>query len=115
MHLPWKIFFALTLFVFKAEIVGHKLKVDDARRKFFIDGAEIFLRNKEFDLLIYFLKNSGKIITRTQLLEDVWDTNIFCMTNTVDVHISNLRQKLRPHFKSNLIKTIHCVGYIFDI
>jgi two-component system copper resistance phosphate regulon response regulator CusR len=61
----------------------------------------------------YFLKNIGMILTRTQILEDVWDMNICCATNTIDVHVSRLRKKLKNLFKKDLIKTVHCIGYLF--
>ena len=61
------------------------------------------------------MENIGKVITRARLLEEVWDRNIFCITNTVDVHVSKLRQKLNKHLDQDVIKTIHCVGYIFEI
>ena len=70
------------------------------------------LRNKEFDLFQYFLEHVGVVLTRTRLLEDVWDRNIFCSTNTVDVHVSTLRRKLKALKCGNLIKTVHCVGYV---
>ncbi|MFA5947548.1 MAG: winged helix-turn-helix domain-containing protein [Candidatus Gracilibacteria bacterium] len=78
-----------------------------------INKNKIFLRNKEFSLMEYFLKNIGMILTRTQILEDVWDMNICCATNTIDVHVSRLRKKLKNLFKKDLIKTVHCIGYLF--
>lgn len=92
-----------------------RFKLDDRGRKLTIRNQKIFLRNKEFVLLAYFLQNVGKVVTRTEILEDVWDRNICCSTNTVDVHVSNLRQKLKRYFRKSLIKTVHCVGYIFEL
>ncbi len=91
------------------------LKIIPDSRKFFIKNNAISLKNKEFTLMKYFMKNIGKVITRARLLEEVWDRNIFCITNTVDVHVSKLRQKLNKHLDQDVIKTIHCVGYIFEI
>jgi DNA-binding response OmpR family regulator len=62
----------------------------------------------------YFMRNAGRVLSRTQILEDVWDRNIFCPTNTVDVHVSSLRTKLSAYNCDSFIKTVHCVGYIFD-
>lgn len=78
-----------------------------------VNKNKIFLRNKEFSLMEYFLKNIGIILSRTRLIEDVWDMNIFCATNTIDVHVSRLRKKLKNIFKKDVIKTIHCTGYLF--
>jgi DNA-binding response OmpR family regulator len=82
-------------------------------RKVFIRNASIRLRNKEYSLLEYFMKNCGIVLSRTRLLEDVWDRNIICPTNTVDVHVSSLRHKLRKYANLVPIKTIHCIGYFF--
>lgn len=91
------------------------LRFDLAARKLFINEVFVPLRNKEFSLIYYFLKNAGKVLTRTEILEEVWDQNVFCATNTVDVHISALRRKVRDYSGRDLIKTVHCVGYICEI
>lgn len=90
------------------------VRLEPVSRKFYISGTYIFLRNKEFTLLEYFMSNIGTVLSRTQLLEAVWDRNIFCSTNTVDVHVSNLRTKMRKHVNRDLIRTVHCIGYIFE-
>lgn len=90
------------------------LRLDFCTRRFSIGDIFVPLRNKEFTLLFYFLRNAGRVISRTEILEQVWDQNIFCSTNTVDVHVSALRRKLKKHFGFALIKTVHCVGYIFE-
>ena len=97
------------------EVIGLGLfKLEVGSRKLFIRNRSVFLRNKEFALLLYFMQNAGRVLSRTQILEDVWDRNIFCNTNTVYVHVSSLRQKLRRYKKSNVIRTVHCIGYIFE-
>ncbi|MBI4235548.1 winged helix-turn-helix transcriptional regulator [Candidatus Peregrinibacteria bacterium] len=88
-------------------------RLDVSCRLAYVKGRKLRLRNKEFLLLEYFLKNVGRVISRTQLLEDVWDRNICCATNTVDVHVSSLRQKIRSTSRFDCIKTIYCVGYVF--
>lgn len=90
------------------------IKIDMDARKIYIGSQMIILRNKEFNLLKYFFINTGKIVSRTQILEEVWDRNICCATNTVDVHVSSLRHKLRSYFGRNLIRTVYCIGYIFE-
>ena len=90
------------------------IRLDLISRRLFIGRNQILLRNKEFSLMEYFLKNVGKVCSRTQILEEVWDRNILCPTNTVDVHVSSLRKKLKKYLPLNLIKTVHCIGYILD-
>jgi two-component system OmpR family response regulator len=77
-------------------------------------GREIELRPREFHLLEYLLRNAGKVVTRTMLLERVWDFNFDPRTNVVETHISRLRGKIDKPFDEKLIKTIHGVGYIID-
>lgn len=89
-------------------------RLDLTCRLAYVKGRKLFLRNKEFLLLEYFMKNVGRVLSRTQILEDVWDRNICCSTNTVDVHVSSLRLKIRHKSRFDCIKTIYCVGYIFE-
>lgn len=91
------------------------IRLDLKARKFFIHDYEVFLRSREFDLLYYFIVNRGRVVSRTQILEEVWDRNIICSTNTVDVHVSMLRRKFRTHLSVPLIRTVHAVGYAFEI
>jgi len=90
------------------------LSVDINKYALHYKQEKIQLRYKEFELMKYLVKNTGKVKSRTQILEDVWDRNIFCNTNTVDVHVSNLRKKMKKMAAPNHIKTIYCVGYMFE-
>ncbi len=72
----------------------------------------LFLRNKEFQLLEYLMRNTNCLLSRQILLENVWDRNAHIMTNTVDVHINCLRRKIDSKAEFKLIETIHCNGYI---
>ena len=90
------------------------LKLDKNSRMFFISNKRVFLRNKEFNLMEYFMRNVDVVLSRTRILEEVWDRNICCPTNTVDVHVSKLRQKLSAYNCNAFIKTIHCIGYKFS-
>lgn len=78
------------------------------------DGKKsLTLKNKEFELLVYMAKHKGKVLSRVNILENVWDMNSLIITNTVDVHVSKLRRILRENFGINdLIKTIPCSGYL---
>jgi DNA-binding winged helix-turn-helix (wHTH) protein len=80
------------------------------------DGIKsVFLRNKEFDLFLFLVKNRGRVVSRAALLDQVWDMNAKIVTNTVDVHISKLRKILKFEFGiSSLIKTIPCCGYVLS-
>ena len=70
------------------------------------------LRSKEFSLLQLFMLNPGKVFTRSDLLELIWDSFATVSTNTVDVHVARLRKKLKECESHLAIKTIPCVGYV---
>lgn len=74
----------------------------------------IDLRKKERELLEYLLRNQGKLVSRDQILEHVWQSETDPLTNTVDVHINKLRRKICYPFKSRLIKTVHGMGYVLQ-
>ncbi len=74
-------------------------------------GRSIKLSRKEFALLEYFLRNKGRTLTRGMLLEHAWDMNADPFTNTVDVHIRFLREKIDKSFKRKLLLTVHGFGY----
>lgn len=92
-----------------------KIRLDFSARRVLINEDKLFLRNKLFELFAYFLKNNGRVISRTQLLEEVWDRNICWPTNTLDVHINTLRKMLKKRLGYDVITTVHCIGYIFEI
>ena len=74
------------------------------------NDEELFLTLKEYELLCYLLKNKGKIISRGEIIENVWDVNADIFSNSIETHISTLRKKLKD--KSNrIIKTVSCRGY----
>jgi len=74
---------------------------------------EFRLRNKEFGILEIMMENPGQTITKTELTEILWDRNATMLSNTLQVHISGLRQKIDKGFAKKLIHTIPCVGYRF--
>jgi len=77
-------------------------------------GQSIQLRHKEFILLEYLMLNSGKLLSREEILESVWDRNANVFTNTIDVHINKLRKKIDYYVQDKFIHTIHSLGYIFS-
>ena len=75
-------------------------------------GRKIDLRNREFALLQFLMSNSGRVLSRSSILENVWDHNSNFLTNTVDVHISQLRKKIDTFAKDKFIHTVPCTGYL---
>lgn len=76
-----------------------------------IGRHKIILRNKEFELVRYFFLNPGRIVTRMDLLESVWDRDSTISTNTIDVHVSRLRRKMKECDVFDLLRTVPCLGY----
>ncbi|MEG2102276.1 DNA-binding response regulator [Flavobacterium oncorhynchi] len=76
------------------------------------DGESIILTAKEFKLLYYLGKNAGMIVSRDQILDNVWDINFDMNTNVVDVYITYLRKKVDKPFKTKLIHTMKGLGYV---
>lgn len=87
------------------------LEVDLLSRTVKRGGKLIDLQAREFSLLEYLMRNCGKVVTRTMLLENVWDYNFDPQTNVIDVHISRLRQKIDKGFDKSLIQTLRGSGY----
>jgi two-component system alkaline phosphatase synthesis response regulator PhoP len=85
------------------------LRIDPARREVTIDGQQLRLRTKEFDLLATLAQNLGIVLTRDRLLEIVWETDYYGETRTVDIHINHLRDKLSGSNVS--IETVRGIGY----
>lgn len=75
-------------------------------------GKVIKLRLKEYVLLAYLMQNKNKVISRSTLIEQVWDYNAQLFSNTVDSHMCKLRNKLNKGYNQKLIETVHGVGYI---
>jgi two-component system OmpR family response regulator len=75
-------------------------------------GEEIVLQPREFRLLEYLMQNAGKVVTRTMMLEHVWDYHFDPQTNVIDVHVSRLRAKVDRDFEAQLIQTVRGAGYM---
>ena len=75
-------------------------------------GQKIDLQPREFRLLEYLMRHAGQVVTRTMLLEGVWDYHFDPQTNVIDVHVSRLRQKVDKPFGVSLIHTIRNAGYM---
>lgn len=88
------------------------LRVDLLTRKVTRAGQEILLKPREFRLLEYLMRHAGQVVTRTMLLENVWDYYFDPQTNVVDVHISRLRHQIDKCFPLPLLHTVRGEGYM---
>ncbi len=94
------------------EVVEHGgLRLDVARRLAFVDGQELSLTTLEFDLLLAFARAPGRVFGRDALIERVWGPEFDGVDRVVDVHVSNLRQKLAAAGAEDLLRTVRGVGY----
>jgi DNA-binding response OmpR family regulator len=84
------------------------LEVDVRARRVSVDGREIALTAKEFELLAVLATDPGAVVTRKQLLEEVWETSWYGSTKTIDVHVASLRRKLGD---AGLVETVRGVGF----
>ncbi len=88
------------------------IDIDVSARKVYIDGKRIELTPKEYDLLMFMIKNKNIALSRNQLLSEVWGYEFFGDDRTVDTHIKMLRNSIGPY--RDLISTVRGVGYIFE-
>jgi len=90
------------------------IRIDRARRTASVGGEQLELSRKEFDLLRLLVDNAGTVVTRERLIDEVWDTNWFGSTKTLDVHVSALRKKLGDDPSTpRYIHTVRGVGFRF--
>ncbi|MCG6122489.1 MAG: response regulator transcription factor [Microvirga sp.] len=89
-----------------------ELSLDRLSRRVTRGGGEIELQPREFRLLEYLMKHAGQVVTRTMLLENVWDYHFDPQTNVIDVHVSRLRGKVDKGFEKPMIQTIRGAGYM---
>ena len=82
------------------------LELDRLKHKVFRSGKEIVLQPREFRLLEYMMRHAGQVVTRTMLLENVWDYHFDPQTNVIDVHISRLRGKIDKGHETPLLQTV---------
>lgn len=90
------------------------LELDPARHRAFRGEQRIDLTTKEFALLHLLMRQSGEVLTRTQIISLVWDMNFDCDTNVVEVSIRRLRAKIDEPFEHKLIHTLRGVGYVLE-
>jgi two-component system phosphate regulon response regulator PhoB len=87
------------------------LQLDPGRHRCYVEGEEVELTAKEFDLLHGLMQRPGRVMSRDQLLDRVWGSGAAVTTRTIDTHLKRLREKLGP--ASTLIETVRGVGYRF--
>jgi DNA-binding response OmpR family regulator len=98
----------------KNRIEAGRLAIDATTRKAMVDGEEVALTAKEFDLLVHFARNPGRVYTREQLLDAVWGGAHAGYAHTVNSHINRLRTKIESDpTNPTLIETVWGVGYRF--
>ncbi|MDH4083498.1 MAG: response regulator transcription factor [Nitrospira sp.] len=90
------------------------LRLDPASHRVWRAGQEIALTNKEYALLEFLLRNKNRVLTRTAIIEHVWDISYDPMTNIVDAHIRALRAKIDRDFSPPLIATVRGAGYMLE-
>jgi two-component system OmpR family response regulator len=103
-----------------AEIPETRLRVGDLEmdllsRRVKRAGKTIDLQPREFRLLEYLMRHSGQVVTRTMLLEKVWDYHFDPQTNVIDVHVSRLRSKVDKGFHPPLLHTVRGAGYVLRV
>jgi two-component system OmpR family response regulator len=90
------------------------LSLDVVKRKVFRGEREIDLQQREFALLEYLMRNAGRVVSKTMIMEHVWDYNFDPETNVVESRICRLRDKIDRSFPRKLIHTVRGVGYILE-
>ena len=88
------------------------LELDRLSHRVVRGGQDVNLQPREFRLLEYLMKHAGQVVTRTMLLENVWDYHFDPQTNVIDVHISRLRSKIDKGFPRPLLHTVRGAGYV---
>ncbi len=88
------------------------IKIDVPQHRVLVNEIEVALTQREFELLTYLVKNKGKVCTRTQIIEDVWDIHFEYDTGVIDVFMNAIRKKLNLKIEQDYIKTVRGVGYI---
>ena len=91
-----------------------ELTMDLVRRKVSRSGEQIDLQPREFALLEYLMRNSGRVVSKTMIMEHVWDYNFDPQTNVIEARICRLRDKIDRPFNSQLIHTIRGAGYVLE-
>ncbi len=95
----------------ESELQCYEMKIDLIERKMIINDAEVDLTNSEFNLLVYLVRNKGRVISQEELAKNVWGIDFNTQTNYINVYISYLRKKIRKHSDFEYIRTIRKKGF----
>ncbi|MBI2842352.1 MAG: response regulator transcription factor [Armatimonadetes bacterium] len=95
-------------------LVVADLVLDPVSHKATRDGKPLNLTAKEYALLEYLMRNAGRVISRAQIAEHVWDISFDTFTNVIDVHINHLRRKVDGEYEKKLIQTVRGMGYTIE-
>ena len=95
-----------------AHLTSHDISMNLLTREVVRSGEQIALQPREFSLLEYLMRNPGRVLSKTMILEHVWDYSFDPQTNVVDVLICRLRNKIDRNFEPKVIQTIRGVGYV---
>lgn len=120
--------YAFTELLARIEVLARRLRPEEGNTRYVVAdlildrlahkvtrGEEtILLQPREYRLLEYLMKYAGQVVTRTMLLENVWDYHFDPQTNVIDVHISRLRSKIDKNFDTPLLHTIRGAGYMIS-
>ena len=90
------------------------LLLDRTKKMAFYKEQRLKLRKKEMQILEFFLLNKGRVLTRMEILENVWEADASPFTNTVEVHLKRLRDKIEKPFGEHFIETVHAIGYLME-
>lgn len=93
------------------EMIFKNIKLLPSSREVFIDGEDVYLTQKEYDLFYYLLSNKNQVLSREQIIESVWGYDYFGDTNTVDVYVRYLRKKIDQESPS-IISSVRGIGYM---
>ena len=93
------------------ELSVHDVRLNINTRKVYVGSEEVAFTLKEFAILELFMRNPDRVLTREFILDHVWDFNFNSLSNVVDVHVKNLRQKLATTKQGDIIETVTGVGY----
>jgi two-component system OmpR family response regulator len=99
---------------FEVRLKVADLEMDLLTHRVTRDGQVLSLQPREYKLLEYMMRHAGQVVTRTMLLENVWDYHFDPQTNVIDVHISRLRQKIDRGFDAPLLSTVRGAGYLLQ-
>lgn len=88
------------------------IAIDQSQHLVTVDGVEVVLTPREYELLAFLIKNKGKVCTRNEIIQQVWDIHFEYDTGVIDVFMNSIRKKLNISKEQELIKTIRGIGYI---